>query len=57
MKYINQLESINNSGFFGKGPQKIDIESEIRDSLLTSDKRTCGPKFRCIYTVILLLLQ
>ena len=43
MKYINQLESRNNSGFFGKGPQKIDIESEIRDSLLTSDKRTCGP--------------
>jgi hypothetical protein len=43
MKYINQLETTQNSGFFGKGPHKVDVESEIRDSLSVKDKRTCGP--------------
>lgn len=42
-KYINQLETIQNSGFFGRGPHKVDVESEIRDSLVVKDKRTCGP--------------
>ena len=43
MKYINQLDTVNNSGFFGKGPYKVDVESEIRDSLIIKEKRTCGP--------------
>tara|TARA_Y100000590_G_scaffold444967_1_gene576426 strand:- start:6467 stop:7123 length:657 start_codon:yes stop_codon:yes gene_type:complete len=43
MKYINQLDSKQNSGFFGRGPHKVDVESEIRDSLIIKDKRTCGP--------------
>lgn len=42
-KYINQLDQRQNIGFFGKGPYKVDIESQIRDSLVISDKRTCGP--------------
>ena len=42
-KYINQLDTRQNIGFFGKGPYKVDVESEIRDSLIISDKRTCGP--------------
>ena len=43
MKYINQLDTTQNAGFFGKGPHKVDVESEIRDSLSVKDKRTCGP--------------
>tara|TARA_B100000427_G_C15449306_1_gene568854 strand:- start:866 stop:1240 length:375 start_codon:yes stop_codon:yes gene_type:complete len=43
MKYINQLDSKQNAGFFGKGPHKVDVESEIRDSLIIKDKRSCGP--------------
>ena len=43
MRYINQLDSKQNAGFFGKGPHKVDVESEIRDSLFIKDKRTCGP--------------
>ena len=42
-KYINQLDQRHNLGFFGKGPYKVDVESQIRDSLVISDKRTCGP--------------
>ena len=30
---------------FGKGPYKVDVESQIRDSLVISDKRTQG----CFY--------
>lgn len=43
MKFINQLDSKQNSGFFGRGPHNVDVESEIRDSLIIKDKRTCGP--------------
>jgi len=43
MKFINQLDSKQNSGFFGRGPHNVDVESEIRDSLVIKDKRTCGP--------------
>ena len=43
MKYINQLDSRYNLGFFGKGPFNVDTESEIRESLVIKDKRTCGP--------------
>ena len=43
MKYINQLDSKQNTGFFGRGPHKVDVESEIRDSLIIKDKRSCGP--------------
>ena len=43
MRFINQLDSKQNAGFFGKGPHKVDVESEIRDSLSVKDKRTCGP--------------
>ena len=43
MKFINQLDSKQNSGFFGRGPHKVDVESEIRDSLIIKDKRSCGP--------------
>ena len=42
-KYINQLDNKQTSGFFGKGPYNVDVESEIRDSLIISDKRSCGP--------------
>jgi hypothetical protein len=42
-KYINQLDSKQNSGFFGRGPHKVDVESEIRDALIIKDKRSCGP--------------
>ena len=43
MKYINQLDAKQNAGFFGRGPHKVDVESEIRESLVIKDKRTCGP--------------
>jgi hypothetical protein len=43
MKFINQLDSKQNAGFFGRGPHNVDIESEIRESLVIKDKRTCGP--------------
>ena len=43
MKFINQLDSKQNSGFFGRGPHNVDVESEIRDSLIIKDKRSCGP--------------
>jgi hypothetical protein len=43
MRYINQLDSKQNLGFFGKGPHKVDVESEIRDGLFIKEKRSCGP--------------
>ena len=43
MKYINQLDAKQNAGFLGRGPYKVDVESEIRDSLFIKDKRSCGP--------------
>ena len=41
-KYINQLESGLNIGFFGKGPYDVDSESKIRDRLIVSDDRSCN---------------
>ena len=41
-KYINQLETSLNMGFFGKGPYDVDSESKIRDSLIVSEDRPCN---------------
>ena len=41
-KYINQLPSSINIGFYGKGPFDVDVESEIRDSLIVSEDRPCN---------------
>lgn len=41
-KYINQLPSSINIGFYGRGPFEVDTESEIRDSLIVSEDRACN---------------
>ena len=41
-KYINQLETSLNMGFFGIGPYDVDSESKIRDSLIVSEDRPCN---------------
>ena len=42
-RYINQLKTTFNSGYFGKGPFNVDVESVIRDSLIIKEDRSCGP--------------
>ena len=41
-KYINQLTTGLNQGFFGKGPYDVDSESKIRDSLIVKVDRPCN---------------
>lgn len=42
-KYINQLQRGLNAGFFGKGPYNVDAESDVRDSRIVKQDRSCGP--------------
>ena len=42
-RYINQLPPGINQVFFGKGPFNVDNESEIRDSLIVKEDKSCGP--------------
>ncbi len=42
-KYINQLDRVINSGFYGKGPFNVETESDIRDGRITTVNRACGP--------------
>ena len=42
-KYINQFHNRPNAGYFGKGPFNVDLESDIRDSIIIKEKRACGP--------------
>jgi hypothetical protein len=43
LKYINQLDRVVNAGFYGKGPFDVDAESDIRDSRIVAEDRSCGP--------------
>ena len=43
LKYINQLDRVVNAGFYGKGPFDVDAESDVRDSRIVAQDRSCGP--------------
>jgi len=43
LKYINQLDRVVNAGFYGKGPFDVDAESDVRDSRIVAEDRSCGP--------------
>ena len=42
MRFINQLPSLHNAGFYGKGEHKVDDESIIQSANITSVDRPCN---------------
>lgn len=42
MRFINQLPSLHNAGFYGRGEHKVDDESIIQSANITSVDRPCN---------------